>query len=155
MLALDVGSSSVRAQRFDERAEPLDELKQERYDGPDPDEIVELVRKVVDGRDEDVDAVGASCFAHSLVALDEAGRPLTPVLGWRDRRAAGAAERLRRRVERRRPRSTPGPERRSIRRSGRPSSPGSPRRSPRSSGKPTASSRSATTSTRSCSASSR
>ena len=98
MLALDVGSSSVRAQRFDERTEPLDELKQERYDGPDPDEIVELVRKVVDGRDEDVDAVGASCFAHSLIALDEAGRPLTPVLGWRDRRAAGAAERLRRRV---------------------------------------------------------
>jgi gluconokinase len=98
VLALDVGSSSVRAQRFDERAEPLDELKQERYDGPDPDEIVELVRKVVDGRDEDVDAIGASCFAHSLVALDEAGRPLTPVLGWRDRRAAGAAEQLRRRV---------------------------------------------------------
>ncbi len=98
MLALDVGSSSVRAQRFDERTEPLDELKQERYDGPDPDEIVELVRKVVDGRDEHVDAVGASCFAHSLIALDEAGRPLTPVLGWRDTRAAGAADRLRRRV---------------------------------------------------------
>jgi gluconokinase len=98
VLALDVGSSSVRAQRFDERTEPLDELKQERYDGPDPDEIVELVRKVVDGRDEDVDAVAASCFAHSLIALDEAGRPLTPVLGWRDRRAAGGAESLRRRV---------------------------------------------------------
>ncbi|MGZ8715880.1 MAG: gluconokinase [Gaiellaceae bacterium] len=98
VLALDVGSSSVRAQRFGERAEPLDDLQQERYDGRDPDEIVGLVRKVVGGRAEDVDAVGASCFGHSLVALDEAGRPLTPVLGWRDTRSAGAAEWLRRRV---------------------------------------------------------
>jgi gluconokinase len=98
VLALDVGSSSVRAQRFDERAEPLDDLLQERYDGHDPDEIVGLVRKVVAGRDEGVDAVGASCFMHSLVALDAAGRPLTPVLGWRDTRSAGAAEWLRRRV---------------------------------------------------------
>ena len=98
MLALDVGSSSVRAQCFDERAEPLDDLRQERYGGHDPDEIVELVRKVVAGRDEGVDAVGASCFMHSLVALDAAGRPLTPVLGWRDTRSAGAAEWLRRRV---------------------------------------------------------
>jgi gluconokinase len=98
VLALDVGSSSVRAQRFGEQAEPLDGLQQERYDGHDPDEIVGLVRKVVGGRGELVDAVGASCFGHSLVALDEAGRPLTPVLGWRDTRSAGAAEWLRRRV---------------------------------------------------------
>lgn len=98
VLALDVGSSSVRARCFGEGAEPLDELKQERYDGGDPDEIVGLVRKVVAGRDEDVDAAGASCFGHSLIALDAAGRPLTPVLGWRDTRSAGAAEWLRRRV---------------------------------------------------------
>ena len=98
VLALDVGSSSVRAQRFGEGAEPLDDLEQERYDGNDPDGIVELVRKVVAGRDEGVDAVGASCFGHSLLALDKEGRPLTPVLGWRDTRSAGAAEWLRRRV---------------------------------------------------------
>jgi gluconokinase len=96
VLALDVGSSSVRAQLFDERAEPLDELRQEHYDGGDPEEMVELVRTVVGGRDTEADAVGASCFGHSLVALDEAGRPLTPVLGWRDTRSAGAAEWLRR-----------------------------------------------------------
>ena len=51
------------------------------------------------GRDEGVDAVGVSCFGHSLLALDGAGRPLTPVLGWRDNRSAGAAEELRRRVD--------------------------------------------------------
>ena len=95
VLALDVGSSSVRAQRFDERAEPVDELKQEHYEGRDPDEIVELVRKVVDGRDEGADAVGISCFGHSLLALDGDGRPLTEMLGWRDTRSAAAAEWLR------------------------------------------------------------
>jgi gluconokinase len=30
------------------------------------------------------DALGVSCFWHSLVALDEHDRPLTPVLTWRD-----------------------------------------------------------------------
>jgi len=99
VLALDVGSSSVRAQRFDEHGEPIDERRQERYDGGDPDEIVRLVREVIGGRDDGVDAVGASCFGHSLLALDAAGRPLTPVLGWRDRRSAEAAEWLRRRVD--------------------------------------------------------
>jgi gluconokinase len=99
VLALDVGSSSVRAQCFDERAEPLDELKQERYDGRDPDEIVELVRTVIDGRDEDADAVGTSCFGHSLLALDAGGKPLTEILGWRDTRSAAAAEWLRRRLD--------------------------------------------------------
>jgi gluconokinase len=99
VLALDVGSSSVRAQGFDERADPIDELRKEEYEGSDPDEIVGLVRKAVGGRDEDADAVGSSCFGHSLLALDADGKPLTPVLGWRDTRSAGAAERLRRRVD--------------------------------------------------------
>jgi gluconokinase len=97
VLALDVGSSSVRAQRFDERAQPVDELRQERYGGADPDRMVQLVRSVLDGRS--AEAVGTSCFGHSLIALDAAGRPLTPVLGWRDTRSAPAAEWLRRRLD--------------------------------------------------------
>jgi gluconokinase len=99
VLALDVGSSSVRAQRFDERAEPVDELRKEEYEGGDPDEIVDLVRKAIGGRDEDAAAVGSSCFGHSLLALDAAGKPLTPVLGWRDTRSSGAAEWLYRRLD--------------------------------------------------------
>jgi gluconokinase len=99
VLALDIGSSSVRAQRFDERGEPLDELRQERYGGEDPDEIVRLVRSAIAGREDGVDAVGASCFGHSMLALDERGRPLTPVLGWRDVRSAAAADRLRARLD--------------------------------------------------------
>jgi gluconokinase len=92
VLALDVGSSSVRAQVFDERGRPCDEGSQLRYATDDPDEIVWLVREAMAGRQEGVDAVGASCFGHSLIAVDEDGRPLTPVLGWRDVRAADAAE---------------------------------------------------------------
>jgi gluconokinase len=99
VLAIDVGSSSVRAQRFDERAEPVDELRQEHYEGGDPDEIVAFVRQAIGGRDREADAVGASCFGHALVALDGSGKPLTPVLGWRDRQGAGAAARLLARVD--------------------------------------------------------
>jgi gluconokinase len=99
VLALDVGSSSVRAQVFDERGAPVDERRRLGYGGSDPDEIVRLVHEAIAGRDAQVDAVGSSCFGHSLLALDGRGRPLTPLLGWRDVRAADAAERLERSLD--------------------------------------------------------
>ena len=95
VLALDIGSSSVRAQRFDEGGSPVGELRKERYDGRDPKEMVRLVRAVLDGGEPD----GASCFGHSLLALDKHGEPLTEILGWRDTRSADAAEWLRRRLD--------------------------------------------------------
>ena len=95
VLALDIGSSSVRAQRFDEHGTPVGELRQEKYDGRDPKEIARLARSVLDGGDPD----GTSCFGHSLIALDESGEPLTEVLGWRDTRSADAAEWLCRRLD--------------------------------------------------------
>jgi gluconokinase len=95
VLALDIGSSSVRAQRFDEHAEPAGELRQERYDTTDAREVAGLVRDVLGGEEPD----GTSCFAHSLVAVDRSWKPLTPILGWRDTRSAEAAEWLRRRLD--------------------------------------------------------
>ncbi|MHB8650018.1 MAG: gluconokinase [Gaiellaceae bacterium] len=95
VLALDVGSSSVRAQRFDERAEPAGELRQERCDSDDAGQLAAAVRRVLDGCEPD----GTSCFGHSLLALDRGGKPLTPILGWRDTRSAAAADRLRRRLD--------------------------------------------------------
>ena len=95
VLALDVGSSSVRAQRFDERAEPVGELRRAEYGGDDPDEMVRLARDVLDGGEPDA----VSCFGHSLIALDAAGRPLTPVLGWRDVRSAPQARELQVRLD--------------------------------------------------------
>ena len=95
VLALDIGSSSVRAQRFDERGNPNGELRQEKYETSDAAEVAELVRKVLGGEEPD----GTSSFGHSLVALDKQGEPLTPILGWRDTRSADAAEWLRRRLD--------------------------------------------------------
>jgi len=95
VLALDVGSSSVRAQRFDRQGEPSGDLRQEKYDGRDPDEIVRLAREVLGGDEPD----GTSSFGHSLLPLDRDGKPLTELLGWRDTRSADAAEWLRRRLD--------------------------------------------------------
>jgi gluconokinase len=100
VLALDVGTSSVRAQIFDEEARERDPEKQDYAGETDAVRLVDAVRAVVRQCDaDDADAVGASCFGHSLLALDERGRPLTPVLGWRDTRSADAAEWLARRLD--------------------------------------------------------
>ena len=95
VLALDVGSSSVRAQRFDENGDPVDELRRVRSTTRDPDGHVGVVREVVAGLAEVAHAVGVSCFGQSLLALDARGRPLTQLLGWRETRSAEAAARLR------------------------------------------------------------
>jgi gluconokinase len=95
VLALDVGSSSVRAQQFDERGEPAGELRQEEYDSDDPTEVAASVRRVLGGEEPDA----TSCFAHSLLAVDEDWNALTPILGWRDTRSADAAEGLARRLD--------------------------------------------------------
>ena len=99
VLAIDVGSSSARAQLFDERAEPVGQLAQAKYEGErDPLRLVELTRGVI-GEAGTADCVGISCFGHSLVGLASDGRPVTPILDWRDIRSAGAAEGLLERLD--------------------------------------------------------
>ena len=99
VLAIDVGSSSARAQLFDERGEPVGQLAQAKYEGErDPLRLVELTRGVI-GEAGSADCVGISCFGHSLVGLASDGRPVTPILDWRDIRSAGAAERLLERLD--------------------------------------------------------
>lgn len=95
VLALDVGTSSARAQRFDERGQPAGELRQERYDTDGAGEVAAAVGTVLHGDEPDA----TSCFAHSLVAVDEDWNAITPILGWRDTRSAGAAEWLARRLD--------------------------------------------------------
>jgi gluconokinase len=101
VLALDVGTSSVRARVFGADAHEEGEPARRDYAGEsDPDTIVRLTREAVaEAGCEDVAAVSASCFGHSLLALDPHGRPLTPILGWRDTRSAAAAEWLARRLD--------------------------------------------------------
>jgi gluconokinase len=95
VLALDIGTSSVRAQRFDERGEATGELRQQEHDAGDPAEVAAAVRGMLGGEEPDA----TSCFAHSLVAVDSDWNALTPILGWRDTRSAAAAEWLARRLD--------------------------------------------------------
>jgi len=83
IVALDVGSSSVRAIAYDQdgAAEPGDVHL--RYDTHDPDELVDACRAVLAHVGEG-DSLAISCFWHSLVALDEHDRPASPILTWRD-----------------------------------------------------------------------
>jgi gluconokinase len=102
VLALDVGTSSVRACRFDETAEERGEPARREYPGEyDPDRVLACAREAIEeaGGADTVDAIGASCFGHSLLALDAHGRPLTRILSWRDSRSADAADWLLRRLD--------------------------------------------------------
>ena len=47
----------------------------------------------------EVVAGGVSCFFHSIVGLDGAGRPMTSVLSWADNTSAAEAASLRRRID--------------------------------------------------------
>jgi gluconokinase len=101
VLAIDIGTSSVRAQIFDADAREGEPARREYAGENDPARVVELVREAIDEAvgGESYDAVGASCFGHSLLALDDRGRPLTEILGWRDTRSADAAAWLARRLD--------------------------------------------------------
>ena len=109
VLALDVGSSSTRACAYDERGRPLEECAHRKYsartsrDGSaelDADELVRAAEAVL-AKTGDADALGISCFWHSLLLLDRHDEPLTPVLLWQDRRAAAQAEALAERLDQR------------------------------------------------------
>jgi len=103
VLALDVGTSSVRARLYDESGEHVAGVEAQTPYGPaeaevDADELAAVTRAALDearreaGREPD--ALAVSCFWHSLLAVDAHGRPLTPLLTWRDVRAASEAGEL-------------------------------------------------------------
>ena len=113
MLALDVGTSSVRAGVFDETGAPLEGVEAQTrhelthgHEGAaefDAEHLVDVAAAAIeDVRREaggEVDAICAACFWHSLVPVDSAGRAIGPLLTWRDTRSAEAAARLARRVD--------------------------------------------------------
>ncbi len=116
VLAIDVGSSSIRAGLYDMRGRPRrGAFAQERYT-PDVDGgggVTVPVDRLLAVLDEAVDGlvvragadrarvrgVGISCFLHSVAGLDAAGRPVTPLLTWADTTSAQAAEGLRARLD--------------------------------------------------------
>jgi gluconokinase len=103
VLALDLGTSSVRALVFDDRGVAVPgalarrpthlELSDEGKAELDPDEVVTALGECLDelaGRGEldGVEHVATSCAWHSVIALDGDGRRLTGALTWADTRAA-------------------------------------------------------------------
>jgi gluconokinase len=122
VLSVDLGSSSVRAELYDDSGRGVagTETKlgydlEYAADGgvvKDADELVELIARAIDGtlsraadtrrdarRDARISGVAMSTFWHAVLGLDRWGRPTTPVITWADRRAAGAARDLRERLD--------------------------------------------------------
>jgi gluconokinase len=113
ILALDLGTSSVRAMLFDARGEPLPGAEaQIPYDqrttadgGVDVDPemlfgltikcVRQLIRKTERAVLARIAGVGVSCFWHSLMGVDGDGRAVTPLYSWADTRSSAHAERLR------------------------------------------------------------
>jgi gluconokinase len=110
VLALDLGTSSVRALVFDDRGAPLPDLLARRPthldigdDGKaelDPDGVVAAIGECLDeltsgGGLGGVEHVATSCAWHSVIALDGGGRRLTGALTWADTRAAPLVAELR------------------------------------------------------------
>lgn len=109
-LAIDIGTSSVRAILYDATGRVVDDHSAQLpyeidtgHDGRstfDANELRRLSESVVDdicsglGK-EFVAAVGISCFWHSLLGLDEHGAPATPVFYWGDNRSVEQVEQLR------------------------------------------------------------
>jgi len=116
VLALDIGTSGLRAFLFDARGRPIarcvahaDRPVRTSADGEvtvDAEERVRAACRAIDAvlesagrRAGEIAAVGTSTFWHSLLGVDAHGRPTTRVLTWADTRARDAAAALRREVD--------------------------------------------------------
>ena len=112
LLSIDVGTSGVRASLFDDlAAETISTQtnipRRRRSDGAlahlgefDPDALVDEVVTTIDellasSFTNEIQFIAISTFWHSLVGVDAAGSPTTPLLTWADTRAARFAKDLR------------------------------------------------------------
>jgi gluconokinase len=110
-LALDIGSSGVRAALFGGRGDEIrgshvslshDFSEVSSGTDADADALLGFVERAIDvavARAESfvsrIDYVASCCFWHSLVGVDNEGRAVTPLLGWADTRAARFVDQLR------------------------------------------------------------
>jgi gluconokinase len=111
-LAIDAGSSSVRAALYDDHAHLIPgtliqiEIDLTRVPGGiaqlDAVHVREALETAIDrvldaegGEGVDITVVSMTTFWHSCVALDAAGNPLTPVLTWADTRSEPQAREMR------------------------------------------------------------
>jgi gluconokinase len=104
VLALDVGSTAARALVFEADGSPVRGAQAKVLHGglEDASELAGVSERLVGealALGGPVDAVGISCFWHSVLALDGQGQPLTPILPWRNTGAADDADELARRLD--------------------------------------------------------
>ena len=103
-LGLDIGSSSVIAgilRGTKVEAEAPRAFFRTRHSGQsvevDPDELLRAVRTAIaglGGKAKQVDAIHLAVMCPAWVALDRAGRPLTPIVTHQDRRSVAEAKAL-------------------------------------------------------------
>lgn len=109
VVALDIGTSSVRALAFDAAGRKVGAEAQIPYSQTttanggveiDADFLLDLLGRCLDQLlptlQEPIGAVAISCFWHSLLAVDAPGAPQTAVISWADNRAAAWVSSLRR-----------------------------------------------------------
>jgi len=114
VLAIDIGTSSIRATLYRPSLQPVRQGTQIRYSwrtGSDgsveaaPSAIERAVAQAIDGALDGVktrvDAVALGAFWHSLLGVDGQGRPVTSVIPWSDTRSARQVQSLRERLDER------------------------------------------------------
>jgi gluconokinase len=116
VLAVDAGTSSVRALAYDLAGNAVGESEEQlRYSlETTPDggatypaaSLFDLTVRAIDGavarlgaRADDVAAVGFTSFWHALLGLDASAAPTTPVFYWADRRSSAEATALRQELD--------------------------------------------------------
>jgi gluconokinase len=112
VLAIDIGTSSIRATLYGQGLQPLRPGAQIRYrwhmgsDGSVETPAGTLERAVgkaidgaLDGLRSRVDAVAVAAFWHSLLGVDAHGRAMTAVIPWSDTRSGREVDALRERLD--------------------------------------------------------
>ncbi|WP_445612422.1 gluconokinase [Geobacillus sp. YF-1] len=109
VIGIDIGTTSTKAVVFGECGRVLASYAVDYpiiqphpgFAEQDPEELFAAVIQAVGAvtirhriRPEQVKAIGLSAAMHSIMALDESGRPLTRLLIWADNRSVAQAERL-------------------------------------------------------------
>jgi len=103
-LALDLGTSSFRASLYRPSGQAIrGSIRSEGLTviGPgvlDPAAAADVVERLIDSicpLASRIDVVAVSCFWHSLLGVNRAGAPMTPVYLWSDLRSSPDAQALR------------------------------------------------------------
>ena len=111
VLGIDIGTGSVKAVAVDLQGKPFEVSQQSYpfsvpkpgYHEQDPELIwhgfSKSLKEITSKIGSMPIAIGLSCAMHSLIAVDEAGSPLAPMITWADNRSAEIATQLKQSAE--------------------------------------------------------